>query len=177
LNPANNREARLPLSDAPPEGTVHMLDIDGHQIGLYKVAGTLHAIHNRCPHRGAPLCTGKIATPIRTSAGELTLGPRHSILRCPWHKWEFEIATGQCLVDERLRLKRYAVLIDGDEIVVTLDQKPQIDTPPTRANDELARQTSPNDIPQVRRDDRSRRSQEIKPRQDPPTNSQAEPEG
>lgn len=119
---AVNREARMLLRDAPDEGAVRMLELDGHRIGLYCVSGTLHALADRCPHRGAPLCAGRIATPIETDGGTPTLGPRNSIVRCPWHKWEFEIATGRSLVDERLRVRRYAVHLDGEHVVVTLDR-------------------------------------------------------
>jgi nitrite reductase/ring-hydroxylating ferredoxin subunit len=99
-----------------------MLDVGGHSVGLYRVDDTLHALADRCPHRGAPLCAGKVATPIEAHGDGLTVGKHQSIVRCPWHKWEFEIATGRCLVDERLRVRRYAVRVDGDEVVVTLDR-------------------------------------------------------
>jgi nitrite reductase/ring-hydroxylating ferredoxin subunit len=119
---ADRRAVRLPLRDAPAEGAVRMLDVGGHRIGLYRVDGELHALANRCPHRGAPLCAGTIATPLEIDSGSPSLGRRDSIVRCPWHKWEFEIATGRCLVDERLRVRRYKVELDGEEIVVSLDQ-------------------------------------------------------
>ena len=119
---AELREARIPLRDAPDEGAVRMLEVDGHRVGLYRVAGDLHALANRCPHRGAPLCAGMIATPLEADGATVTLGPRHSVVRCPWHKWEFDIATGRCLVDTRLRVRRYAVHLDGENVVVTLDQ-------------------------------------------------------
>jgi nitrite reductase/ring-hydroxylating ferredoxin subunit len=118
------REARLPLSEAPKEGAVRMLEIGGHRIGLFRVAGKLYALADRCPHRGAPLCSGMITTPIETDGGEIVLGPRASIVRCPWHKWEFEIATGRSLVDARLRVRRYAVHLDDEHVVVTLEQPP-----------------------------------------------------
>ena len=117
-----DREARLSLSEAPDEGAVRMLDVGGHRIGLFRVDGALHALADRCPHRGAPLCSGRVATPIEAGPSGLTLGRPHSILRCPWHKWEFDIASGRSLVDEKLRVRRYAVRIDGDEVVVSLDQ-------------------------------------------------------
>jgi nitrite reductase (NADH) small subunit len=116
-----DREARLPLADAPDEGRVVMLDVAGHRIGLYRVDDSFHALADRCPHRGAPLCAGRVATPVETGPNGLTLGRPHSILRCPWHKWEFEIATGRSLVDDKLRVRRYGVHVDGDEVVVTLD--------------------------------------------------------
>jgi nitrite reductase (NADH) small subunit len=116
------REARIPLREAPNEGSVKILEVGGHRVGLYHVAGSYHALADRCPHRGAPLCAGRIATPIEADSGTLTLGARNSIVRCPWHKWEFDIATGRSLVDNRLRARRYAVHLDGEHVVVTLDQ-------------------------------------------------------
>jgi len=117
-----DREARLPSRDAPEEGAVVMVDLAGHRVGLFRVEGTLHALADRCPHRGAPLCAGKVATPIVAGAAGLELGREHSIVRCPWHKWEFDIATGRALADDRLRVRRYAVRVDGDEVVVTMDR-------------------------------------------------------
>ena len=116
------REARLPLDEAPPEGTVRVLDVGGHRVGLFRVGDELHALADRCPHRGAPLCSGRVVTPIGVRDGELAVGERASVVRCPWHKWEFEIATGRCLVDEKLRVRSYAVHVEGDEVVVSLDR-------------------------------------------------------
>jgi nitrite reductase (NADH) small subunit len=114
-------EARIPLQDAPEEGSVLMLDLGKHRVGLYRVGEQLYALANRCPHRGAPICSGRVATPIEADGAELALGREHSIVRCPWHKWEFEIATGRSLVDERLRVRTYAVRVDGDDVVVSLE--------------------------------------------------------
>lgn len=116
-----DRETRLPLADAPDEGGVTMVDVGGHRVGLFRVGDALHALADRCPHRGAPLCGGRIATPIEAGPSGLTLGEPHSIVRCPWHKWEFEIATGRALADAKLRVRRYAVRVEGDEVVVSLD--------------------------------------------------------
>ncbi len=115
------REARLPLTAAPDEGRVLLVDVGSQRVGLFRVGDELHALANRCPHRGAPLCLGKVATPIEAGEDELRLGAPNSIVRCPWHKWEFDIATGRSRVDARLRVRRYAVRIDGDEVVVSLD--------------------------------------------------------
>jgi len=119
------REARLPLHEAPAEGALRMLEIGGHRVGLFRVGEALHALADRCPHRGAPLCSGRITTPIEVQDGELALGSRASVLRCPWHKWEFDIATGRCLVDGRLRVRTYGVRVEADEVVVSLDREDQ----------------------------------------------------
>ena len=118
------REARLPLDEAPAEGSVRIVEIDGRRIGLYRVGDELFALADRCPHRGAPLCAGSVATSIDVRDGELVLGTPNGILRCPWHKWEFDIASGRALADDRLRVRRYAVRVHGAEVVVSLDAPP-----------------------------------------------------
>lgn len=119
------REARLPLEQAPAPGGVRMVTVGRHRIGLFSVDGVWHALADRCPHRGAPLCSaGVVSTPIEARGDSLELGARHSIVRCPWHKWDFDIASGRCLVDAKLRVRRYDVRVDGDDIVVSLDASP-----------------------------------------------------
>jgi nitrite reductase/ring-hydroxylating ferredoxin subunit len=122
MTSTREREARLPLWEAPAEGEVRVLEIGPHRVGLFRVGDRLHALADRCPHRGAPICSGRVATPVEVRDGLLELGTRASVLRCPWHKWEFEIATGRCLVDDRIRVRRYAVEVDGDDVVVSLDR-------------------------------------------------------
>ena len=63
-------------------------------------------------------------SPTRESAssyGEVVLGTRNGTLRCPWHKWEFDIASGRALADERLRVRRYSVRVQDDEVIVSLN--------------------------------------------------------
>jgi nitrite reductase/ring-hydroxylating ferredoxin subunit len=139
---AAERETRLPLTEAPAEGSVRMLEIGPHRIGLYRVSGRLYALANRCPHRGAPLCSGMVATPLETAEGEVVLAASASIVRCPWHKWEFDIASGRSLVDERLRVRRYAVRVEEEQVVVTLDH-PERDGPPAAFSAETRVPQSP----------------------------------
>ena len=95
------REVRLPLDDAPSEGGVRMVEIDGHRIGLYRVGDAFFALADRCPHRGAPLCAGSVATAVDVRDGAVVLGTPNATVRCPWHKWEFDIPTGRALSDEQ----------------------------------------------------------------------------
>ncbi len=99
-----------------------IVEIDGHRIGVYRVGDELFALADRCPHRGAPLCSGTVATVVDVLDGVVTLGTRNGIVRCPWHKWEFDITTGRRPLDERLRVRRYDVRVEEDEIVVSLDR-------------------------------------------------------
>ncbi len=114
-------EARIPLTEAPSAGDVRILDVGGHRVGLYRVGNHLHALADRCPHRGAPLCTsGRAVRGIALRDGTPTQGSEPALIRCPWHKWDFDIATGRCLVDPRLRVRRYRVTVEADSVVVSL---------------------------------------------------------
>ena len=95
----SRREARFTRDVLPQQGGVRVVEVGTHRIGPYRVGDSVYALADRCPHRGAPLCAGAVATPIQVESGELTVGQPDSVVRCPWHKWEFEIATGQCMVN------------------------------------------------------------------------------
>ena len=112
---------RVPLVDAPGPGEVRMLELGGHQIGLYQVAGSYYAVADRCPHRGAPLCSsGRVVRGVQLRQQTAVRGEIPRLLRCPWHKWDFEIATGRCVVHPRLRIRRYRVERERDELVISL---------------------------------------------------------
>ena len=104
-----------------PLGERMILNLDGKSIGLFNVGGRFYALHNRCPHTGGPLCLGPIAgTALPTTGRKFEYGREGSILRCAWHGWEFEIETGRCLVDPKIRARTYAVTVEDDDIVVNI---------------------------------------------------------
>ena len=122
------REARLPLGEAPAEGERRLVEVGGHTIGVYQVEGAFFALADRCPHRAAPLASrGEVVNAVEWVGDELRVTRLNSLVRCPWHKWDFDIATGQCTVDARLRVKRYAARVEGEELVVSLDAGPGAD--------------------------------------------------
>jgi 3-phenylpropionate/trans-cinnamate dioxygenase ferredoxin subunit len=102
-------------------------------IGVFNVNGTYSALRNLCPHKRGPLCTGRVSGRVVAdappSSGGAYSGAQSTtpllaverdgeIIRCPWHLWEFEIATGRCLVDPRARVKTYPVAIEEGQVVV-----------------------------------------------------------
>lgn len=80
------------------------------EIGLFNVNGKLVAYRNVCPHAGAPVCQGKVCgTTAPSKVGEFLLVRPGEIVRCPWHGWEFDLLTGEHLVDEKMKLRGYEV--------------------------------------------------------------------
>jgi nitrite reductase (NADH) small subunit len=94
-----------------------IVSVEGRGIGILSVAGEFFAVRNRCPHRGAPLCAGTVGGTFLPSApNEYRYGMENRVLRCPWHGWEFDLATGKSLFQpDEVRVKVYRVTVeDGD---------------------------------------------------------------
>lgn len=80
------------------------------------------AVAARCPHQGADMKAGCITGLVGAGAtGTLTVDPGRPVLRCPWHGFEYDLATGEPTVEaprhRRMRLRTYPVEIDGDHVV------------------------------------------------------------
>ena len=96
-------------------------------IGIFNVAGAYYALRNICPHKRGPLCTGEVAgrssanAPPSVTDSFVDYEREGEILRCPWHAWQFDIATGQCLVDANMRVKTYPIIVNGDNLIVDVD--------------------------------------------------------
>ena len=85
------------------------------EIGVFNVGGEFFAYRNACPHAGAPVCVGPICgTTAPGDVGDFNLIRQGEIVRCPWHGWEFDLKTGEHLVDETTKLRAYWVET-GDE--------------------------------------------------------------
>jgi nitrite reductase (NADH) small subunit len=107
-------------SELAPGGRV-IRQFDGLSVGVFNVDGRFYALHNRCPHRGGALCLGPVTgTALPTSDYRYVYGREGEILRCAWHGWEFEIASGRSLVDPRVRARTYPVEVDGDDVYVVI---------------------------------------------------------
>jgi nitrite reductase/ring-hydroxylating ferredoxin subunit len=101
------------LSELPP-GSRRIVTVAGRSIGVFNIRGRFYALRNRCPHQGAPLCQGRIkGTTLPARPYEYVYGRDEEIIQCPWHGWEFEIATGRTYFNpHRMRVKTYDVTVE-----------------------------------------------------------------
>ena len=82
------------------EGGRVVVDVDGVEIGIFRVDGRLYAWENRCVHAGGPVCQGKLMPRVveRLDAGKRSLGDDFSDelhVVCPWHGYEYDVRTGE----------------------------------------------------------------------------------
>jgi nitrite reductase/ring-hydroxylating ferredoxin subunit len=103
-------------------GTRRIVEVEGRSIGIFNVGGSLYAILNRCPHRGAPLCRGTVGgTMLPSSPHVYVYGLEDRLLRCPWHGWEIDLATGRPLFDpERAKVRTFPVTVQDGQVVVEI---------------------------------------------------------
>ena len=57
--PAERRRVACAVRDVPP-GERRIVEIEGRSIGVFNVDGRFYALHNGCPHKGGPLCEGRV---------------------------------------------------------------------------------------------------------------------
>ena len=108
-------------------GSVADLERDGHviarvggrEIGVVAVSGELRGVRNRCPHHGGPLCLGTVGKRVSGEPGRYELAGA-CVLRCPWHGWEFDPATGWCLDDESVRVAVYDAKAEDGRVFVDI---------------------------------------------------------
>ena len=101
-------------------GERKLVTVDGKQIGVFNVDGQFFALLNYCPHYGGALCRGPITgTTLPTNEFKFVYGHEGSVLRCAWHGWEFDIPSGELLINRKIKAKRYAVTVNaaGDVVV------------------------------------------------------------
>ena len=73
-----------------------IVDVNGKSIGVFRIDDRFYALRNRCPHQFGPLCMGTLAPrAISRGPGDVRLDSGPPLLACPWHGWEYDIATGQ----------------------------------------------------------------------------------
>jgi nitrite reductase/ring-hydroxylating ferredoxin subunit len=93
------------------------------EIGVFHQGGTYYAYANRCVHSGGPACEGILINKVvdiiaedRTYQGQTFSDEMHFV--CPWHGYEYDIKSGECVGDRRLKLKKFAIVQRGDDLYV-----------------------------------------------------------
>lgn len=103
------------VAELPP-GERRIVEAEGRSIGVFNVDGRFYALRNACPHQGAPLCLGRVTGTVTPGApGEYSWERDGQILVCPWHAWEFDLATGRSVFNpHRTRVRSYRVSVEPD---------------------------------------------------------------
>ena len=117
-------EIRVGPKTAFPDGERRIVFHGDVQIGVFRWEGTFYAYENLCVHQGGPACEGLIMHKVedvlaadRTFVRQ-TFSETEVHFTCPWHGYEYDIRTGECVADRRLKLRKYPVVERAGEIFV-----------------------------------------------------------
>ncbi len=96
------------------------------EIGVFRHKGAFYAYANNCVHSGGPACEGVMMPRVvdiidadgAYQGQTFDEGDMHFV--CPWHGYEYEVTTGVCVGDRKLKLKSYEVVQRGDDVFVVV---------------------------------------------------------
>lgn len=99
-------------------------DAEAPVVVVCSAAGEYHAVRGICPHQGALLGRGHLwSLTLSEEPGVYGLAEKAEILRCPWHSFDYDVKTGRCVSDPRLRVRTYPVSVEDGHIVVDLTKR------------------------------------------------------
>src|SRR2546425_2436739 len=81
-----------------------VVTLEDRHILLLRADGQIRALDSRCPHMGYPLSQGTI---------------KDGVLRCHWHHWRFDLASGDCFTEGGDDVAVFPLVIRDDEVWVS----------------------------------------------------------
>ena len=90
------------ISDIP-KGRGKTFTVKGKRIAIFNDGGKMYALDNACAHALGPLGRGRV---------------KNGLVVCPVHGYAYDVKTGDCQTDPRLRVKSYEVVVEGEQIQV-----------------------------------------------------------
>ncbi len=103
LKPSGYRRILVGPAAAIPDGGRKIVEADEHSIGVFHLGDRWYALSNSCLHRGGPVCTGTV---------------EGTTLTCPWHGYQYDLTSGQLLLDNTSCLPTYKVAVQEDQVYV-----------------------------------------------------------
>lgn len=96
-------------------GQRKVVQVKGRDVVVFNVDGSFYALQNRCPHQGARLCDGLLTVAVTSrEPGTYDFDATRTVIRCPWHAWEFDIRTGKSWCEpDRIKVRSYKTELES----------------------------------------------------------------
>lgn len=104
------------------EGQMQIMEIEGRSVGVVRFGERIFAMLNQCPHQMAEICRGQVGgTMLPSRPMEYEFSADSPVVRCPWHRWEFELETGRSFGGiTRKRLLTFTTSVETGEVYLTM---------------------------------------------------------
>lgn len=114
-SPTGTRHEVCSVDELPP-GERRIVEVSGLSIGVFNVDGEFYALANVCPHQLAELCRGEIGGVVTSEGvGDYGWEREGEVVRCPRHKWAFDVTTGESVFNPHLRTRTFDVEVEPSE--------------------------------------------------------------
>lgn len=106
------------------DGSRKIVEVNNREVCVILKDDEYFAYENYCYHQGGPACEGQLLAKVEAVLAEdktliqETYSDQEMHIVCPWHGWEYELKTGECVTNRRIRLKSYEVLLTEEDIYV-----------------------------------------------------------
>jgi nitrite reductase/ring-hydroxylating ferredoxin subunit len=110
------------------EGVPVSVRVEGREIVLVRWQEQVYAARNICPHQSRALVDGHVHRGVACGDyfGEMEIDEAAPpIIACPWHSWRFDLRTGRCGVDPRLRVRTYTTAISDGRVMLDVGRSAQ----------------------------------------------------
>ncbi|MFK8112975.1 MAG: Rieske (2Fe-2S) protein [Rubripirellula sp.] len=95
----------IALSEQVGDGDAIEVVIGGQILAVFRDQGELFVIDGMCAHQGGPLAQGNV---------------EHGCVTCPWHGWQYELATGIQTINKQPLQRTFPVREADGKIEVQL---------------------------------------------------------
>lgn len=111
---------------------IKIVDVGGRRLGIVQTPEGVFALGDRCPHQGGPICSGTVGgTMLASDPDEYLWDHEGDVVKCPWHAYEFYIATGESVGNVVAgRIPVYETTVRDGQVYCGLTR-----VPPTKATD------------------------------------------
>ena len=101
------------------ERGVLLARVGGREIGFLfgQYTCAVHAVLNQCNKKKTTLCLNTLRDNLGGRPAQYVSAERR-VLHCPWHGWEFDLDSGRCPDDERMRVAVYPVKIESGRVLI-----------------------------------------------------------
>lgn len=103
-----------------------IVTVGEREIIVFRVKDQFYALSNFCLHMGGPVGEGRIMGKVEAVLDENRAVVGHDFsdkemhLVCPWHGWEYNIASGQCIGVKQRKLRTYETAVRDGLVYVSV---------------------------------------------------------
>jgi nitrite reductase (NADH) small subunit len=105
------------------EGQPTPHNVCGRAIVLVRWHDEVFAVRNICPHQSQHFDGGRVHLRLGAPGGpgNVSVQADAPLLQCPMHAWDYDLHTGFCNVDRKVRVRTYATRVSDGRVLVDMD--------------------------------------------------------